>query len=146
MEGRTRREKLSWGPLGLAREQSGLARRASEGRGRQGVGVRSYEGSGLGAQRNTEGGKEGDRRCLRLPECVTAAASRSGAGGDAACKAPGENVAGARQDGVTLKSQQIIPARAARMAGARDAGLRPSVSRASGSRAGWGWTCPARPQ
>lgn len=36
VEGRTRREKRSWGPLGLAREQSGLARRASEGTGRQG--------------------------------------------------------------------------------------------------------------
>lgn len=59
MEGRTRSEKLSWGPLGLAREQSGLARRASEGTGRQGVGVRSYEGSGLkGTQREGRKGTE----------------------------------------------------------------------------------------
>lgn len=67
MEGRTRREKLSWGPLGLAREQSGLARRASEGRGRQGVGVRSYEG--LRARCSKEHrGREG--RGPKMPEAT----------------------------------------------------------------------------
>lgn len=64
MEGRTRREKRSWGPLGLAREQSGLARRASEGRGRQGVGVRSYEGSCSKEHRGREG------RGPKMPEAT----------------------------------------------------------------------------